>query len=49
VADIFGVSPVLFAIALTMAAIAGVSIYLEATWSAGTRPPPPARTNGAVL
>ena len=49
VADIFGVSPVLFAIALTMAAIAGVSIYLEAKWSVGTRPPPPGATEGAVL
>jgi MFS family permease len=41
VADIFGVAPVLIAIALTMAGIAGVSIYLEAKWSVGTRPPPP--------
>jgi MFS family permease len=49
VADIFGVSPVLFAIALTMASIAGVSIYLEAKWSVGTRPPPPGATEGAVL
>jgi MFS family permease len=49
VADIFGVSPVLFAIALTMAAIAGVSIYLEAKWSVGTRPPPPGATEQLVL
>jgi MFS family permease len=39
VADIFGVSLVLFAIALAMAAIAGLSIYYEAKWSVGTRPP----------
>ncbi|HYM15711.1 MAG TPA: MFS transporter [Dehalococcoidia bacterium] len=42
VADIFGVSPVLFAIAAVMASIAGVSIFLEARWSTGA-PPPPAR------
>lgn len=41
VADIYGVTPVLFAIALAMATIAGVSIYLETKWSVGTRPPPP--------
>jgi len=41
VADIFGVSPVLFAIASVMAAIAGVSVYLETRWSLGVRPPPP--------
>lgn len=40
VADIFGVSPVLFAIAIGMAAIAGVSIYLESKWSIGERPAP---------
>ncbi len=40
VADIFGVSPVLFAIAVAMATIAGVSIYLESRWSIGERPPP---------
>jgi MFS family permease len=40
VADIFGVSPVLIAIALTMATIAGFSIYFETKWSIGTRPPP---------
>lgn len=40
VADIFGVSPVLIAIALTMGTIAGFSIYLETKWSTGTRPPP---------
>ncbi|MEX0749540.1 MAG: MFS transporter [Dehalococcoidia bacterium] len=49
VADIFGVSPVLFAIAFAMATIAGISIYLEAKWSVGTRPPPPGATEGAVL
>jgi MFS family permease len=41
VADIFGVSPVLFAIAFVMATIAGFSIYFEAQWSKGSRPPPP--------
>ncbi len=41
VADIFGVSPVLFAIAAVMAGIAGASIYLETRWSVGIRPPPP--------
>lgn len=41
VADIFGVSPVLFAIAAVMAAVAGISIYLETRWSVATRPPPP--------
>jgi len=40
VADIFGVSPVLFAIAFAMAAIAGFSIYFEARWSAGASAPP---------
>jgi MFS family permease len=40
VADILGVSPVIFAIAAVMATIAGVSIYLEAKWSTGVRPPP---------
>jgi MFS family permease len=39
IADIYGVSPVLFAIAAVMATIAGVSIYLEAKWSRGVRPP----------
>jgi Na+/melibiose symporter-like transporter len=43
VADIFGVSPVLFAIAAVMAGIAGASIYLEAKWSTGVRPEPPRR------
>lgn len=43
VADIFGVSPVLFAIAAVMATIAGVSIYLETRWSVGIRPPPPTK------
>jgi MFS family permease len=49
VADIFGVSPVLFAIALVMGVIAGVSIYLEAKWSVGTRPPPPGAKAEVVL
>lgn len=49
VADIFGVSTVLFAIAAAMAAIAGVSIYLEAKWSVGMRPPPPAVSPGTPL
>jgi MFS family permease len=40
VADIFGVTPVLFAIAAVMAGIAGVSIYLETKWSVGQRPAP---------
>ncbi|MDE3097460.1 MAG: MFS transporter [Chloroflexota bacterium] len=40
VADIFGVSPVLFAIAMVMASIAGVSVYLEMKWSQAGRPPP---------
>jgi MFS family permease len=40
VADIFGVSPVLFAIAFAMATIAGFSIYFEARWSNGDGPPP---------
>lgn len=40
VADIFGVSPVLFAIAAAMTAIAGVSVYLEVRWSKEGRPPP---------
>jgi MFS family permease len=46
VADIFGVSVVLFAIALVMATIAGFSIYFETKWSVGTRPPP---AGGAAL
>jgi len=33
VADVFGVSPVIFAIAVGMAVIAGASIYLEWKWS----------------
>jgi MFS family permease len=41
VADIFGVTPVLFMIALALAGVAGVSIYLEAKWSVGERPAPP--------
>jgi MFS family permease len=44
VADIFGVSPVLFAIAFVMATIAGFSIYFEARWSAGDTPPEPMRS-----
>jgi len=39
VADIFGVSPVLIAIALVMAGVAGCSIYFETKWSIGRRPP----------
>ena len=39
VADIFGVSPVLFAIAAVLATIAGFSVYFEVKWSTGTRPP----------
>jgi MFS family permease len=41
VADIFGVTPVLFMIALALGTIAGVSVYLETRWSVGDRPPPP--------
>jgi hypothetical protein len=41
VADIFGVSPVLLAIAFVMAMIAGSSIYFETRWSMGVRPAPP--------
>lgn len=41
VADIFGVTPVLFMLAVTLGTIAGVSIYLEARWSTGVRPRPP--------
>ena len=41
VADIFGVTPVLFMIAATLASVAGASIYLETRWSVGDRPPPP--------
>jgi MFS family permease len=37
VADIYGVSPVLFAIAAVMATVAGFSIYFEAKWSAAER------------
>jgi len=42
VADILGVSPVIYSIAAVMAVIAGASIYLEAKWSVGVRPPPAA-------
>ena len=49
VADIYGVSPVLFAIAAVMATIAGFSVYFEAKWSAGTRPPPPELTGAPPL
>jgi uncharacterized membrane protein YuzA (DUF378 family) len=41
VADIFGVTPVLFMIAFALAGVAGLSIYLETKWSAGERPAPP--------
>jgi MFS family permease len=37
VADIYGVSPVLFAIAAVMATVAGFSIYFEAKWSVAER------------
>ena len=40
VADIFGVSVVLFAIAVVLGAVAAISVYLESRWSTGTRPPP---------
>jgi len=49
VADIFGVSPVLFAIAVVMATIAGFSIYLEARWAVSGRPPPANALNGSEL
>ena len=45
IADIYGVSPVLFAIAAVMATIAGFSIYFEAKWSKGDHPVPPELTN----
>lgn len=41
VADIFGVTWVLFMIAIVLATVAGVSIYLETKWSTGERPAPP--------
>ncbi len=41
VADIFGVTAVLFLIALALGTLAGVSIYLETKWSVGRRPGPP--------
>jgi len=40
VADILGVTAVLFAIGTALAVVAGVSIYLEVKWSTGRRPPP---------
>ncbi len=40
IADIFGVSPVIFAIAFVMAIIAGASVYLERKWSVEGAPPP---------
>jgi hypothetical protein len=40
VADILGVTAVLFAIAVALATVAAVSIYLEIKWSTGIRPPP---------
>lgn len=43
VADIFGVTSVMFLIALSLGTLAGVSIYLEAKWSIGDRPAPPLR------
>ena len=48
VADIFGVAPVLFAIAAVMGTIAGFSIYFEAKWSTGIRPPPPGASPGGT-
>jgi MFS family permease len=39
VADIYGVSPVLFAIAGVMLTIAAFSVYCEVQWSRGMRPP----------
>jgi sugar phosphate permease len=41
VADILGVTLVLFMIAAALATVAAVSIYLEAKWSTGERPAPP--------
>ena len=41
VADILGVTLVLFMIAIALATVAGISIYLEAKWSSGERPAPP--------
>jgi Na+/melibiose symporter-like transporter len=41
VADILGVTLVLFMIAIALATVAGISIYLEAKWSTGERPAPP--------
>ena len=49
VADISGVSPVLFAISAAMAAIAGFSIYFEAKWSVGSRPPRAGPAHGTAL
>ncbi len=48
VADIYGVAPVLFAIAVVMGTIAGFSIYFEAKWSTGIRPPPPEASPGGT-
>lgn len=42
VADIFGVSRVLFALAGILVAIGAVSVYFETRWSLRGRPPPPA-------
>ncbi len=49
VADIFGVSVVLFAIAVVMGTIAAFSIYFEAKWSTGSRPPPPEVSSGTPM
>jgi MFS family permease len=48
VADVFGVTPVLFAIAGALAVVAGTSIYLEVKWSNGIRPPPYEPSSGAL-
>jgi len=42
VADIYGVSLVIFAIAASMATVAAISIYFEVTWSTRGRPSPAA-------
>jgi MFS family permease len=49
VADILGVSPVLFSIAAVMATIAGLSIYFETRWSTGMRPPQAGVAPGRAL
>jgi len=49
VADIFGVTPVLLMIALTLAMVAALSIYLEVRWSTGVRPPPSDRSQPELV